>query len=149
MIQKKIAAVLRKKSQLKGLKKAKNLELNTSQTSTLHLRNLDLKINEITAIADILKQDHTGFIKSISFSNNPLIGDEGATLIAKSLPTSILEIGLVGCGISDKGGSELLKWMKKSPQLRMICMEKNNFSNELKIEIKNFKTNNPKIMVVF
>ncbi len=152
MVLKKIAKVLRKTGNLECQKKAEILEIEGSQTSTLNLRNLGLKTIDIVAIADILEKEkgnNDDVIKSISFSYNHLIGDMGATLIAKSLPSSISEIGLVDCGIGDKGGTEILNWMKISPQLRMICIEQNNFSDKLKMGFKVFKKDNPRIIVVF
>ncbi len=145
----KIANVLREIDNLECLKKAETLESGKSEISTLNLRNLGLKSIDILAITDILeKDDNSNFIKSISFSYNHLIGDLGATLIAESLPTSACEIGLVDCGIGDKGGAEILNWMKTSPNLRMVCIEQNNFSDKLKMEYKAFKKDNPKITVV-
>jgi hypothetical protein len=70
-------------------------------------------------------------------------------MIAKKLPHSIYEIGLVGCGIGDKGGTEVLNWMRKSYNLQMICIEQNNFSEKLKIEFNVFKKENPKVMVIY
>lgn len=146
---KKIAKVLRKIGNSACLEKAKQLEDEVDQTRTLNLRNLSLKPNDIIAIADVLKHEKdTDFIKSISLSYNNLMGDVGATVLARSLPASIGEIGLVDCGIGDQGGRELLNWMKTSSKLTMICMEQNNFSDKLKIEFKTFKLNNPKILVV-
>ena len=87
-----------------------------SQTSILSLRNLGLNLPDVSIIAAILKVEknrNSNSIISISFSYNPLIGDLGAAAIVKSLPVSISEIGLVGCGIGDGGGIEVLKWMKK------------------------------------
>ena len=78
-------------------------------------------------------------IKSISFSYNNLIGDIGATVLARSLLSSICEIGLVDCGINDKGGTEILNWVKTLPNLTMICIEQNNFSEKLKMEFKVFQ----------
>ena len=87
-------------------------------------------------------------ITSISFSYNPLIGDLGTTALIKSLPSSIREIGCVGCGIGDIGGKEILSWMQTSTHLQMICMEQNNFSDTLKTKFRAFNINNPKIIVV-
>jgi len=70
-------------------------------------------------------------------------------MIAKKLPSSIGEIGLVDCGIGDKGGAEILNWMKKSHKLQMICIEQNNFSDKMKMECYIFKKENPKIIVVY
>lgn len=148
---KKIAEVLRNTQNLECLKKAESLETEVSQIGTLNLRNLGLNPIDITAITSILEQgknNNDDFIKSISFSYNNLIGDIGAIDIARSLPSSISEIGLVDCGIGDKGGNEILNWIKTSPNVKMICIEQNNFSDQLKVEFNIFKKNNPKIMVV-
>jgi len=146
-VHKKIAKVLRQTANSACLEKAKNLEEDVYQTSTLNLRDLSLMPKDIIAISDVLMQDNDS-IKSISFSYNNLIGDIGATVLARSLPSSISEIGLVDCGIGDQGGSEILNWVKTSPNLKMICIEENNFSDKLKLEFKAFKKNNPEIMVV-
>lgn len=128
--------------------KAEALENDKSQTGILNLRNLGLKTSDIGAITDVLKNENNA-IKSISFSYNHLIGDVGAILIVESLPSSICEIGLVDSGICDKGGIEILNWMKTSSHLRMICVEQNNFSDKLKMEFKDFKKDSPKITVIF
>lgn len=123
-----------------------------SQTSILTLRNLGLNSSDVSIIAAILKEEkkhNSNSITSISFSYNPLIGDSGVPAIVKNLPKSICEIGLVDCGIGDMGGYQILTWMKKSPTLQYICMEQNNFSEALKMEFRNFKRNNPNVMVVF
>ena len=67
----------------------------------------------------------------------------------KKLPKSILEIGLVNCGINDIGGAEILNWMRSASSLRMICIEQNNFSENLKSEFKQFSNHNPQILVVY
>ena len=107
-----------------------------------------MKPIDITAIADVLEQEKGNTINSISFSYNNLIGDEGVREIINSLPLSICEIGLVDCGISDKGGTDILNWINKLPNLKMICIEQNNFSEELKKAYTVFKNNNPKVIVV-
>jgi hypothetical protein len=116
------------------------------------LRDLWLDASGIAVITAILEEEknrNSNSITSISFSYNQLIGDLGATAIVKNLPISICEIGLVDCGIGDMGGSQILTWMKKSPAFQMICMEQNNFSEALKMEFRNFKRNNPNVMVVY
>ena len=70
-------------------------------------------------------------------------------VLMKNLPKSICEIGLVNCGISDIGGIEILQCMLNSPNLQMICMEQNNFSEKLKLEFNKFRTANPHILVVY
>jgi hypothetical protein len=42
-------------------------------------------------------------IKSISFSYNQLLGDDGTITIINNLPDTVNEIGLVDCGIGDCG----------------------------------------------
>ena len=134
------------------LVKAATLEKQEFKTSTLNLRNLKLKAIDIGEIAKIIqqgKEHNDDALKSLSFSYNPLMGDEGATFIAHSLPKSVSEIGLVGCGIGDNGATEILKWMRNSTELKMICIEGNNFSDNVKRDYQAFKKDHPHIMVVF
>lgn len=148
---KEIASVLRQTGNLECLKAAENLENKPHPYRTLHFRSLDLKPQDILALATIIEQatqETKAQIKSISFSYNNLMGDAGATALAGCLPPSICEIGLVGCGIGDKGGYEMLHWMKTATNLHMICMEQNNFSEKLKMEITAFQKKNPEVMIV-
>lgn len=87
-------------------------------------------------------------IDSISFSYNHTLGDEGAISIIHSLPPSIRELGLVDCGIGDRGGRALLDWMRKSAHLTMICTEQNEFSESLKLDFIKFRNENPTILVI-
>lgn len=144
----KLVKILRATENVACLRRADELESEVSLIETLSLRGLDLKSNDITAIATILKEANNDAIKSISFSYNKLIGDIGATELARSLPLSICELGLVGCGIGDEGGIEVLNWMKDSSNLKMICMEQNHFSDKLKMDYNLFRKQNPEIMVV-
>ena len=149
MVHKKIATVLGAIGTIACLEKAKLLQDQTHQTSTLNLRNLSLQPNDVKAIAKVLKQeDRNASIKSISFSYNRQIGDSGANVLAKQLPVSLTEIGFVDCGIADKGGSAILNWMTTATDLSIICMEDNHFSDGLKMEFRTFKKNNPGIIVV-
>jgi len=152
LVNNEIAKVLRENGNLECIRKSETVENNISEISCLNLRNLGLDVNDVVRITNIIERkngDNDIFIKSISYSYNPLIGDAGATLIAKKLPSSISEIGLVDSGIEDKGGTEILNWMRKSVNLKMICIEQNNFSDKLKMEFNIFKNENPKIMVVY
>lgn len=133
------------------LKKARALEKESSPIRTLSLRNLSLSASDVTSIANCLnpeKETDNDLIKSISFSYNSLLGDSGVIALAKNLSKNIREVGLVNCGISDIGGSEILNWMKNAPQLQMICMEQNNFSETLKSAFREFSRENPQILVV-
>jgi len=150
MVNKEIAKVLRKKGTLECTVSSENLANNSSEIRNLNLRNLGLEASDIVDITTILEQENDAHsIRSIRFSYNQLIGDVGATLIAKKAPSSLYEIGLVDCGIGDKGGAEILNWMRKSHALQMVCIEQNNFSDRLKMEFNLFKKENPKIIVVY
>lgn len=150
MVNDQIAQLLRQKGDSTCIQKAESLENENAGLRNLHLRNLGLDEKDIAGIANILEQEtNSTTIKSISFSHNQGIGDVGATLLANKIPHSIREIGLVDCGISDKGGSEILHWMRKSTHLQMICMEQNDFSDELRMEFSNFKREHPNVLVVY
>lgn len=144
-----IAKALREIGSTECIEKPVMLQKQEFKTSTLNLRNLKLNDTDIIEIASILQHDNNNTLRSISYSYNPLIGDEGASLLANSFPKSINEIGLVGCGIGDAGAIEILHWMKKSTTLKMICIEGNNFSDNVKRDYQTFKKDNPHIMVVF
>lgn len=148
----KIAAILRKKGTRKALEKAEIIEGQLKLSKALHLRDLELHADEVLAIAKCLNQVEETVdppIHSISFSYNPLLGNAGATALAKNLSNTIGELGLVNCQIGDVGGYELLNWMNNSTNLQMVCIEQNNFSQDLKMAFKKFRDLNPKIMLVF
>ena len=150
IVNREIAKLLRKKENLECAQKADFLENECSEMISLNLRNLSLDKKDIVDITNIIERENDNiYLRSISFSYNQLIGDVGATLMAKKLPYSIHEIGLVDCGIGDKGGYEILEWMKKSKRLQMICIEQNDFSDKLKMEFNIFKRENPKVIVVY
>jgi hypothetical protein len=147
-IQTKIAKALQEIGGEKCLKKAIALKQNSNLISTLNLRDLDLTPLNMINIASCFEGRDCS-IKSISFSYNRSLNDSGAVALMKKLPTSILEIGLVNCGINDIGGAEILNWMRSASSLRMICIEQNNFSENLKSEFKQFSNHNPQILVVY
>jgi hypothetical protein len=150
-IQIKLATILRKIGNKKCIEKAEILENLSSPINTLNLRRLELNSSDVTAITNCLKQEggespHP--VNSLSLSYNPQLGDSGAIALAKNLPESICEIGLVGCGIGDVGGIELLSCIKRLPNLKMICIEHNNFSEKLRMDFEEFRINNRGIVVV-
>jgi hypothetical protein len=147
----KIALVLHANGNEKCIAKAKDLEKALPQTNSFILRDLGLRSSDVISIASIFKTENeknNDLIKSLSLSYNPEISDLGAIELAKHLPICLNEIGLVGCGISDVGGAELLKQIKKLPNLNMICIEGNNFSKTLKTGFATFGKYNPKILVI-
>ncbi|MEQ8704576.1 MAG: hypothetical protein RIC19_11685 [Phaeodactylibacter sp.] len=152
LMNKRIAKVLRQTGNPGCIEKAKALESDGYQAGTLNLRGLSLKPEEVMGISEVLqpgKGDGTDRIRSISFSYNDQIGDTGAIALSKSLPSHIREVGLVGCGIGDEGGSAILNWMKTNPNLEMICIEQNHFSDQLKAAFMAFKRANPEMVVVY
>ncbi len=147
----KVAAILRSIGSKDCLITAESLENTKGQSDMLNLRNLGLTSSDIITIANTLSEllsENKNAIRSISFSYNYLLGDRGAIALAKALPYSICEIGLVNCGIGDSGGRELLKWAKNAEHLRMLCIEQNDFSENLKMEFRNFSNSQSKILVV-
>jgi hypothetical protein len=149
--QARIVHALRKIGRAKCLEKANKLE-NSSGIRNLHLRSLDLTASDIIAITScfMLNDSNVGSsIESISFSYNSSMGNEGVIALAKKLPPSIREIGLVDCGITDQGGIALLEWMKKAPHLRMVCIEENDFSVDLRRAFQQFRIEHAKITVIY
>jgi len=146
-----IASILRKIGSKKCIEKSQYLESNASYGKTINLRDLELNTSSIVSILSCFKQERglpSHNVKSISFSYNVLLGDSGAIALASNLPKSICEIGLVNCGINDLGGIEILNCINSLPNLKMICIEQNNFSEKLKLEFRKFNSNNPQVLVV-
>lgn len=147
-----LSAELRRIGNVKCLAKVTELESNSGTIHSIHLRNLDLTAANLKRIliciqrADLKEQEQ---IKSISFSYNKLLGDEGALILSQYLNLSIKELGLVDCEIGDQGGIKLLKWVESRPDLRMVCIEKNRFSLEVKERIRQFSINRPELFVVY
>jgi hypothetical protein len=147
----KIATILRKTRRTECVEKAEILENTSAEINSLHFRNLGLNSAEILEIANVLadeKLKNSNLIRSVSFSYNKEFGDFGAEILSKSLPKSVVEIGLVGCGISDIGGTEILDCIREMPNLSMICIEQNHFSNQLKMKFLAFRAANLPILVI-
>ncbi|MFT7674217.1 MAG: hypothetical protein ACI845_002634 [Gammaproteobacteria bacterium] len=116
-------------------KVASNLLLFKSNKShyDLHLRNADLNNNEVKLIAEATKivNDEGGpLLRSFSMSYNSNLRDEGVLMLVKSLPSTVTEIGLVQCGLGDKGGEALMIWASNVPTLHWLCVEQNSFSDK-------------------
>ncbi len=130
------------------IEKVMVLEKNSPNRTNYQFRSLGLKSTDVQKICPVFQKDHSPSITSVSFSYNPELGDKGASILVKSLPLSIQEIGFVDCGIMDEGGLAILNWVKQVPNLKMICIEQNNFSQKLKSEFRTFAKDNPNILVV-
>tara|TARA_B110000503_G_scaffold143771_1_gene248356 strand:+ start:5454 stop:5903 length:450 start_codon:yes stop_codon:yes gene_type:complete len=140
-----IAQILNTTNSEKCKIKAASLQQELSQTTSLNLRNLDLSATDAISIAELIANKSDLF--SISFSYNK-IEDKGVIALITTLPKSVREIGLVNCGIGDRAGEVILEWLKRNSQLRMICMEQNNFSAELLIQFKKIKRIRPNLLLI-
>lgn len=128
---------------------ANQIKDNDAFEDTLALRAKYLNQANVECIMNAFK-NYKGEIpvKTLSFSYNVELGDEGAKIIAASLPKTITSFGLVGCRINDIGGEAIFNWMKNATQLKMICVESNNFSMQLKQKYSDFAKKHPAILVV-
>ncbi|MFT5358597.1 MAG: hypothetical protein ACI9KE_005836 [Polyangiales bacterium] len=108
----------------------------------LHLRDAELDAVDARALADGMQTlarpgtalpgtalPVTGGLRSFSASYNSDLKDAGAIALAGAFPTTMTELGLVGCSIGDAGGRALLEWAERASHLRMMCVEGNGFSS--------------------
>lgn len=145
-----IVTLLRTIGRRDCLSHAETLERATSFPARLHLRDLNLQPEELKPFAQVLAelaQEKAASLRSLSFSYNP-IGDEGAIALSESLPSSLHEIGMVGCGIGEAGGRAILNRLRSLPQLTMACLEHNQFSAGLKDEFKRLSQTLPSLLVI-
>jgi len=56
-------------------------------------------------------------------------------VLLSSLPDNVNEIGMVGCQLRDDVGELLIRFMARSSNLKMICVEDNFFSSSMKDKI--------------
>lgn len=146
-----VAEILRKTGRKECMEKAQLLIHSENKSTNLNLRDLGLRATEAEQLALVLmdiEKNGSPKVDSISFSYNHFLKDEGAVTLIKSLPISTRELGFVDCGIEESGGRELLNWIKKAPNLSMLCAEQNSFSDQLKSEFVRFSMEHPKVMVV-
>lgn len=112
------------------------LQLRSGSYSSLHLRSLNLSENELLKISSILNQHgNNSGLTSVSFSYNKLTG-KGLKAILHAMPSTITELGLVGCTLQDTDGSQLGVWIEQAANLRMVCAEENHFSYEIKNKLR-------------
>jgi hypothetical protein len=75
----------------------------------LHLRNARLTAQDAISLADAIGQmEHGPVLRLFSASYNPNLTDAGVVALAGAFPTTMTELGLVGCGIGDAGGHAIL-----------------------------------------
>lgn len=118
---------------------------------SLHLRRADLTKSDTFVLAHAL-QSLTGreaaALGSFSMSYNPDMEDAGALALARALPRTIREVGLVGCDLGDEGGSALIEWAATATGLQMICVEDNKFSGRVKSQFRALATGDANLMVI-
>lgn len=130
-------------------------KLETAQASnspfSLHLRDAGLDVSDAEVLAKALMEFSSGngqMLQSFSVSYNPLLGDKGATALARSLPQTVSELGFVGCQLGDAGGEALLKWATQASRLNMICVEENAFSQSTKMRFRELAREEAGLLVV-
>ena len=125
--------------------------LRNDGSISLHARRAGLSAADAMTISDTLQSltyEQASSLGSFSLSYNPLIGDEGALALARSLPDTLRELGLVGCEIKDTGDEAILRWASKSSYLRIICIEENQFSEHLKAQFRQLRQKNENLLVI-
>jgi hypothetical protein len=117
----------------------------------LHLRRAGLKQADAQVLADGMLRANAGnalSLKSFSASYNPELGDVGAATLATAFPETMTELGLVGCSVGDAGARLILEWARSAPNLKMICVEGNNFSAGMKIQFRDLASLGGNMLVV-
>ena len=119
------------------IKEAMRLEALPPSTSecNLHLRQAGLDMQDALTIAQAMREfseQNRMVIRSFSVSYNPGLQDAGVIALINAFPSTLSEVGVVGCGISDTCGESLLAWARSAQALRMICLEQNQLSQEMR-----------------
>lgn len=101
----------------------------------LHLRGAGLEAGDALVLADTLHETSGSSgpaLRSFSASYNPDLTDAGVVALAEAFPSKMAELGLVGCSIGDAAGLAILSWARTAAGPRMICVEANHFSADVK-----------------
>ena len=117
----------------------------------LHLRRAELNEADARVLAaGMLRSDaRNGLVlRSFSASFNPDLGDTGAEALIEAFPDTMTELGLVGCSIGDAGGRAILEWARTAPKLRMVCVEGNQFSDDMRSKLKDLAHQGRQVLVV-
>ena len=133
------------------LEKAESL-LNSASISSLNLRSLALQREEALQLAIVfneIKKENNEALRSVSFSYNDQMTNEGAVALINSLPESVTELGMVSCGLTDEAGKAILNWLKRSRNLNMVCIEGNHFSSELRDLMREYQHENSSFTFIF
>ncbi|MGJ8535132.1 MAG: twin-arginine translocation signal domain-containing protein [Alphaproteobacteria bacterium] len=117
----------------------------------LHLRSAGLDAADATSIAAAIRgstADEQLSLRSFSSSYNPGIGELGAVALINSLPPTLSEIGMVGCSLSDESGGALLDWVQNASSIRMICVEGNAYSPQMRQRISDLRKDRAGLTVI-
>lgn len=109
----------------------------------LHLRRAGLSPQDALAIAqglNALRLHDARAMRSFSISYNQEIGETGAVALVDALPASLPEIGMVGCDLGDESGEALMQFALDAPKLKMMCIENNAFSPEMRRRLETLRT---------
>lgn len=114
-------------------------EIMNSGKCELHLRRAELTAQHISILAPVIsclstQSEHQ--LVSLSISENPHIGDQAAIALITALPPTLRELGMVSCNLTDITANHLLTWAQSAPSLKMMCIEKNNFSSQQRQNLK-------------
>lgn len=143
------------------LKEAARLSETTHAKSGfyLHLRSADLSLDDAINISNamesstdqssgLMSEQNELSMRSFSISYNRGVQDAGAVAFIQNLPNSITEIGMVGCDLGDETGEALLKWMGQATALKMICVEGNNFSSDMRQKLSKLGATTSGLLVI-
>lgn len=111
----------------------------TDSTYNLHLRTASLSEDDAKSIASAIKtvhEDSSLRLNSFSVSYNPRIQMGGAIALLEVLPSHLTEFGMVGCSLNDELEPAITLFLSRSENLRLICVEENDFSPRVKGAIR-------------
>jgi hypothetical protein len=130
--------------------KAKEFESYQGLDRNLHFRDLNLNSSDVLEIVRIITKsniDNNIKIESLSFSYNNIM-DEGIKYLLRYIPSSVSEIGLVNCGITDQGAKEIVNWLTNSNNsIKMLCVEQNEISESLKTKFHEITQTKPYLSI--
>lgn len=101
----------------------------------LHLRGAELDTEKALRLAHAIGELSTHNLprlRSFSASNNPGIGERGVAALIAALPSDLVELGLVSCGLGDHSGEQVLELMLRGTGWQMVCVEGNDFSQTMR-----------------
>lgn len=120
----------------------------------LHLRDAGLSYQNTLLIAEAMSgamsesANADPVLRSFSLSYNTGITDPGIIALARVLPSTLTELGLVSCDLGDESGKAILDWANRAKNLTMICVEGNHFSASIRQGFTDISARRPHVIVV-